>query len=205
MQGGRAFSVQAGFQAHADGRVQGRDVGNAAQQGLKIQARAAHQQRGLAARQQFAGLGRSLLRPLPGADFLPRGQKAIEVMRTAGAFFRRGLGRDQRKVGVHLARVGIDHFPVQLAGQGQGRGGFARTRGTGQTDDRRGKGRRGFPGHYETRKPPCGAARQGVARRTSPLAYFSSSLRRTFSGTRPLTSAPWLAAALTMVELMNSH
>lgn len=56
-----------------------------------------------------------------------------------------------------------------------------------------------------TRKPPKGGARQGVPLRTSPLRYLSVRAMRTFSGTRPLMSAPWLAAALTMVELMNSH
>ena len=208
VQSGRALGFQAGFQTGADGRVQGRNIGNAAQQGLKIKARAAHQQRGSAARQQFAGSGRGLCRPLPGADLVRRGQKAVEMMRAGGALLRRGLGRDQRKIGIDLARVGVDHLAVQLARQKQGRGCFARTRGPGQADHRRGSrgGRRlCVPAHYETRKPPCGAARQGVPGRTSPLAYFSRRLRRTFSGTMPLTSAPWLAAALTMVELMNSH
>lgn len=127
-------------------------------------------------------------------------------MRTTGAFFRRGLGRDQRKVGVHLARVGIDHFPVQLAGQGQGRGGFTRTRGTGQTDDRRGKGRRGFPGHYETRNPPCGAARQGVAPAHFAVGVFFQQLAAHVFGHQAFdVRAVAGPAALTMVELMNSH
>ena len=44
MEGGRAFCGQAGREGGGDGRVDGRDLGDAVQQGLEIQAGAAHQQ-----------------------------------------------------------------------------------------------------------------------------------------------------------------
>lgn len=52
----------------------------------------------------------------PALIFLRCGQKAVEMMGAARALFRRGLGGDQRKVGVNLPGIGVDHLPVQSFG-----------------------------------------------------------------------------------------
>ena len=85
-------------------------------------------------------LGHGLVGPAAGADLLFRGQKAVQVMRTAGLFLGRGLGRDERKIAVDLAGVCVDDLAAQGFGQGQGRGGLAAARGAGQTDDGQGRG-----------------------------------------------------------------
>ena len=47
----------------------------------------------------------------------------------AGTLLRRGLGRADVHVPVHLAAVGVDHFPVQLQGQADGQVGLSDGRG----------------------------------------------------------------------------
>ena len=123
------------------------------------------------------------------------------MMRAGRALLRRGLGGDAGEVGVDLPGIGIDDLRIQRLGQLDGGRRLAAARGPGKADDGQGRAH-ALSGR---RKPPKGAERQGVPCRTSPRALFSSRRSRTFSGTSPWMSAPWLAAALTMVELMNSH
>ncbi len=213
MQGLRPEAVEPGREAARHLRRHGRDLGHAPQQGLKIETCAPHQQRHAAAGRDLARDGGRHGGPAPGADLLPGGEKAIEVVRAGRAFLRRGLGRDEGKIRIDLARVRVDDLAAQLAREMERQGGLAGTCGTGQADDgagrgiRAGSGRGGGHAHAPAPgamplKPPCGAPRQGVPGRTMPASYLPSSARRTFSGTSPLTSAPWLAADLMMVELM---
>ena len=113
MEGGRAFCGQAGREGGGDGRVDGRDLGDAVQQGLEIQAGAAHQQGHMAPGQHGPCRGHGLAGPAPGADLPFRGQKAVQVMRAAGPLRGRGLGRDEGEIAVDLAGVGVDDLAVQ--------------------------------------------------------------------------------------------
>ena len=140
MEGRRALLGQPGREGGGDGRIDGRYLGDAVQQALEVQAGAAHQQGHMAPGQHGLCLGHGLVGPAAGADLLLRGQKTVQMMRAAGLFLGRGLGRDEREIAVDLAGVGVDDLAVQGFGQGQGRGGLAAARGAGQTDDGQGRG-----------------------------------------------------------------
>ena len=119
--------------AHGPGN--GGNGSQTAEDGPKIQPRAADQQR----KQLPPGNGgddkTGPLGEIPGADRHVKRRVAVQKMRTAALLIVCRLGRQHGHAGIDLPGIHIDHRPAEGLGQGQCRRCLARARRAEQTDD----------------------------------------------------------------------
>jgi hypothetical protein len=116
-------------QSPAHGRVGGRQLVQAFQQGLEVQQGAAHQQRQAPARPDLGHQARGVAREIGGAVGFGRLTDVDQVVRHGRALGRRGLGGADVQAAIDQGRVDADDFHRHPLGQRQRQRALAAGRG----------------------------------------------------------------------------